>query len=78
MPKNKATNVENKILTEIKILAFGTFSHCEVDEEVFGYVLIGFSGLQPFFNTYIQICDNSIQSIVMTNYFLYCVYNCEG
>ena len=80
MPKDKsaiAENDENKILTENKILAFGTFSHCEVDEEVYGYVLIGFSGLQLFFNTYIQICDDSIQSIVMTNYFLYCVYNCE-
>jgi len=80
MPKEKTTiaeNDENKILTEYKILAFGTFSYCEVNEEVYGYVLIGFSGLQPFFNTNIQICDDSIQRVVMTNYFLYCVYNCE-
>ncbi len=73
-----AGNDEDKILAEKHILAIGTFSHCDTNEVVYGYVLIGFSGLQPFFNTYIQICDNSIQSIVMTNYFLYCVYNCEG
>jgi hypothetical protein len=71
MPKEKKTNIENKIL------AFGVFSHCEVDEEVFGYILIGFSGLQPIFNTYIQICDTSIQKVIITNYFLYCIYNSE-
>ena len=80
MPKDKVViveNDENKLLAENKILAFGTFSHCELNEEVLGYILIGFSGLKPFFNAYIKICDDSIQNIVMTKYFLYCVYSCE-
>ena len=71
-------NDTNNILAEKKIIAIGSFSHCEVDEEIYGWVLFGFLGLQPLFNTEIHICDESIQNIVITDFFLYCVYYCEG
>ena len=56
---------------------YGLAIGCSSDGEIHGHYFEGFSGLQPFFNTYIKICDDSIQSIVMTKYFLYGVYNCE-
>ena len=81
MPKGKAANVENdedKILAEKHILAFGTFSHCNTNEVVYGYVLIGFMGSGLFFNANIEICDDSIQSLTLKDHFLNCVYICDG
>ncbi len=73
-----AENDEDKISAEKHIIAFGTFSHCEIDEVVYGYVLIGFMGSRLFFNANIQICDDSIQSLTLKDHFLNCVYICDG
>ena len=70
-----ADNDETEILAENKILAIGSFTHCEVNEEVNGYVFLGFIGLTLTFNTYIKISDTDIQNVVMTDFFLYCVYS---
>ena len=72
-----AENDEDKILAENHIIAFGTFAHCDDEEIVYGYVLIGFMGLRPFFNANIQICDDSIQSLTLRNHFVNCVYICD-
>ena len=71
-----AENDEDKTLAENHILAIGTFAHCDIDEVVYGYVLIGFDGLTPIFNTNIQIPDDSIQRVTVRNHFLNCVYIC--
>ena len=73
-----AGNDEDKILAEKHILAIGTFSHCDTNEVVYGYVLIGFIGSGLFFNANIEICDDSIQSITLKDHFLNCVYICDG
>ncbi len=81
MPKNNAATTENdedKILAEKHILAIGTFAHCETNEVVYGYVLIGFMGSRLFFNANIEICDDSIQSLTLKDHFLNCVYICDG
>jgi len=81
MPKGKVViveNDENNLLAENKILAIGTFSHCDTNEVVYGYVLIGFMGSGLIFNTNIEICDDSIQSITLKDHFLNCVYICDG
>ncbi|MFE3845557.1 NosD domain-containing protein [Thermoplasmatota archaeon] len=81
MPKNNAATTENdedKILAEKHILAIGTFAHCETNEVVYGYVLIGFRGSRLFFNANIEICDDSIQSLTLKDHFLNCVYICDG
>jgi hypothetical protein len=81
MPKNNAVTTENdedKIFAEKHIIAFGTFSHCETNEVVYGYVLIGFMGSGLFFNANIEICDDSIQSLTLKDHFLNCVYICDG
>lgn len=72
-----AESDENDISSENKIIALGLFQQCPGNGEVYGYVLIGFSGMQPFFNTYISICHDSIQDVFITNFFLYIVYTCE-
>ena len=73
-----AENDEDIILAENHIRAFGTFSHCDDEEVVYGYVLIGFMGSRLFFNANIQICDDSIQSLTLINHILNCVYICDG
>jgi hypothetical protein len=70
-----AENEGNEILAVNKILAIGMFTHCEMDEVINGYILIGFIGSTFAFNTYIMINDTDIQNIVMTDFFLYCVYS---
>jgi hypothetical protein len=56
-----------------KIIAIGTFAHCDTDEIVYGHIFIGLIGIRPVFNSNIEICDNSISSIIMMNHFIRCV-----
>jgi hypothetical protein len=72
-----AEDNDDSIFGKKRIIAIGTFAHCEEDKVIYGYVLIGFHGLRPFFNSKIQICDDSISRIIMTNHLLNCVYFVE-
>jgi hypothetical protein len=72
-----AKNNDDNIFGKKRIIAIGTFAHCDEDKVVYGYVLFGFNGLRPFFNKKIQICDDCIARIIMTKHLLNCVYFVE-
>ena len=63
---------EPRILGRTHIRAIGSFAHCEDDQVVYGHIFIGMIGLKPVFNLNIEICDDCIKWIIMTNHFLNC------
>ena len=65
---------EPEILGRTRILAIGTFAHCDDDQIVYGHIFIGLIGLKPVFNLNIEICDETIKNVVMTNHLLRCVF----
>ena len=68
------TNLENEeLIGKTRIKAIGTFAHCDIDGIVYGHIFIGVMGIVPVFNFDIEICDDKISSIIMTNHLLYCV-----
>ena len=64
---------DEEIIGRTRITAIGTFSHCDVDGVVYGHIFIGFIGIKPVFNLDIEICDDTIGLIIMSNHFLHCV-----
>jgi hypothetical protein len=67
--------LDNKeTLGRTRITAIGTFAHCDVDGVIYGHIFIGVKGIKPVFNFDIEICDDTISSIIMTNHLLHCVF----
>lgn len=64
---------DEEIIERTRITAMGTFAHCDVDGVVYGHIFIGFIGIKPVFNLDIEICDDTIGLIIMSNHFLHCV-----
>lgn len=73
MPVVAEPNDEETFGKKTRITAIGTFAHCDVDGVVYGHIFIGFIGIKPVFNFDIQICDDTIGLIIMSNHFLHCV-----
>jgi hypothetical protein len=65
---------DNEKLGRTRITAIGTFAHCDVDGVIYGHIFIGVKGIKPVFNFDIEICDDTIRSIIMTNHLLHCVF----
>ena len=72
LPITASSNNED-IVGRTRINAIGTFAHCDTDGIVYGHIFIGFIGIRPVFNLNIEICDDTIRSIIMMNHFLHCV-----
>jgi hypothetical protein len=68
-----ASSNDEDIIGRTRINAIGTFAHCDTDGIVYGHIFIGFIGIRPVFNLNIEICDDTISSIIMMNHFLHCV-----
>ena len=64
---------DSRIFGRKHITAIGTFTHCDTDEVIYGHIFIGFIGIKPVLNLDIEICEDSIKLIIMTNHFLHCV-----
>ena len=64
---------DEEILGRTRINAIGTFAHCDTDGIVYGHIFLGVIGIRPVFNLNIEICDDTISSIIMMNHFLHCV-----
>ena len=68
-----ASSNDEEILGRTRINAIGTFAHCDTDKVYYGHIFIGVIGFRPVFNLNIEICDDTIGLIIMTNHFLHCV-----